>query len=121
MTGVGRDSMQGDVAFLDVLAQAGAVTRSGPDWLETEGGTLRGIDVDLNAIPDAAMTLGVMALFAQGPTHSRRRQLAGEGNGPHRRHGHGASKARRGGGGTLGRDNGYATHGATTRANRDLR
>jgi 3-phosphoshikimate 1-carboxyvinyltransferase len=63
--------MQGDVAFLDVLAQAGAVTRSGPDWLETEGGTLRGIDVDLNAIPDAAMTLGVVALFAQGPTRIR--------------------------------------------------
>lgn len=71
VTGVGRDSMQGDVAFLDVLAQAGAVTRSGPDWLETEGGTLRGIDVDLNAIPDAAMTLGVVALFAQGPTRIR--------------------------------------------------
>ena len=71
VTGVGRDSMQGDVAFLDVLAQAGAVTRSGPDWLETEGGTLQGIDVDLNAIPDAAMTLGVVALFAQGPTRIR--------------------------------------------------
>lgn len=71
VTGVGRESMQGDIAFLDVLAQAGAVTRSGPDWLETEGGTLTGIDVDLNAIPDAAMTLAVVALFAEGPTRIR--------------------------------------------------
>ncbi len=69
--GVGSDSMQGDVAFADVLAAMGAVVRRGPDWLEVEGGTLRGIDMDLNHITDAAMTIATTALFAEGPTRIR--------------------------------------------------
>jgi 3-phosphoshikimate 1-carboxyvinyltransferase len=67
--GVGRHSIQGDVAFADVLARMGAVVRSGDDWIEAAAGrALNGLSVDCTAIPDAAMTLAVVALFAQGPT-----------------------------------------------------
>jgi 3-phosphoshikimate 1-carboxyvinyltransferase len=67
--GVGRSSIQGDVAFADVLASMGAIVRSGDDWIEAaSGGALRGITLDCVTIPDAAMTLAVVALFAQGPT-----------------------------------------------------
>jgi 3-phosphoshikimate 1-carboxyvinyltransferase len=69
VTGVGRQSIQGDVAFADVLAQMGADLRYGDDWIEARAGRrLTGITVDGVAIPDAAMTLAVVALFARGPT-----------------------------------------------------
>lgn len=71
--GVGRDSIQGDVRFAEALAGMGAVVEMGPNWMEArapEGG-LRGIDLDCNHIPDAAMTLATTALFAQGPTTLR--------------------------------------------------
>ena len=70
VTGVGRASIQGDVAFADVLERMGAAIRRGDDWIEAASGPqrLRGIDVDCVAIPDAAMTLAVVALLAQGPT-----------------------------------------------------
>jgi 3-phosphoshikimate 1-carboxyvinyltransferase len=69
VTGVGRQSIQGDVAFADVLVQMGADVRCGDDWIEARAGrALTGITVDGVAIPDAAMTLAVVALFAQGPT-----------------------------------------------------
>ncbi len=71
--GVGRDSIQGDVRFAEALAGMGAVIEMGPNWMEArapEGG-LRGIDLDCNHIPDAAMTLATTALFAQGPTTLR--------------------------------------------------
>jgi 3-phosphoshikimate 1-carboxyvinyltransferase len=69
VTGVGRQSIQGDVAFADALARMGAVIRSGDDWIEAAAGTaLQGITADCVAIPDAAMTLAVVALFARGPT-----------------------------------------------------
>jgi 3-phosphoshikimate 1-carboxyvinyltransferase len=67
--GVGRRSIQGDVAFADALSSMGAMVRSGDDWIEAAAGEqLRGITLDCVAIPDAAMTLAVVALFAQGPT-----------------------------------------------------
>jgi len=67
--GVGRSSIQGDVAFADVLASMGAIVRSGDAWIEVAtGGALHGITLDCVTIPDAAMTLAVVALFAQGPT-----------------------------------------------------
>jgi 3-phosphoshikimate 1-carboxyvinyltransferase len=72
--GVGRDSVQGDVLFLDALAAMGAQVAAGDDWLEArapETGGLRAIDLDLNHIPDAAMTLAVAALFAQGTSRLR--------------------------------------------------
>ena len=69
MTGVGRRSIQGDVAFADALARMGAIVRMGDDWIEAAAGdALRGITLDCVAIPDAAMTLAVVALFARGPT-----------------------------------------------------
>jgi 3-phosphoshikimate 1-carboxyvinyltransferase len=70
--GVGRGSVQGDVAFADTLAAMGATIRSGEDWIEAlRNGRLRGIDCDCNMIPDAAMTAAVVALFADGPTTLR--------------------------------------------------
>ena len=72
--GVGRDSVQGDVRFTDALAQMGAQIRMGPNWIEACGpatGGLDAIDLDCNHIPDAAMTLGVLALFAKGTTTLR--------------------------------------------------
>ena len=52
----------------DVLAQMGATVRLGTDWIEVTGGDLHGVDVDLNHIPDAAMTVAATALFAKGKT-----------------------------------------------------
>jgi 3-phosphoshikimate 1-carboxyvinyltransferase len=69
VTGVGRDSIQGDVAFADVLDRLGADIRFGPDWIEARtGARLRGGTIDCVAIPDAAMTLAMTALFAEAPT-----------------------------------------------------
>jgi 3-phosphoshikimate 1-carboxyvinyltransferase len=72
--GVGRDSMQGDVRFADALALMGARITCGANWLEAsapDAGSLQGIDLDCNHIPDAAMTLASVALFAEGPTSLR--------------------------------------------------
>ncbi len=70
--GVGKNSIQGDIAFADAIERMGAVVQRGDDYLETHGvrsqGELRGITIDCTAIPDAAMTLAVMALFANGKT-----------------------------------------------------
>jgi 3-phosphoshikimate 1-carboxyvinyltransferase len=69
VTGVGRDSIQGDVAFADVLARQGADIRYGVDWIEARcGRPLAGGTIDCLAIPDAAMTLAIVALFSQAPT-----------------------------------------------------
>jgi 3-phosphoshikimate 1-carboxyvinyltransferase len=68
--GVGADSIQGDIRFMDAAAQMGAAITCGPNWLEVKRGAwpLRGITLDCNHIPDAAMTLAVMALYADAPT-----------------------------------------------------
>ena len=71
--GVGSESIQGDVAFADALSLMGAKISSGQDWIEVAGvknvnGKLNGITIDCTEIPDAAMTLAVAALFADGPT-----------------------------------------------------
>ena len=69
--GVGADSVQGDVRFADALALMGAQIEMGPNWIEARApanGRLKAIDLDCNAIPDAAMTLAVAALFADGVT-----------------------------------------------------
>ncbi|MEQ1975135.1 3-phosphoshikimate 1-carboxyvinyltransferase [Xenorhabdus sp. SGI240] len=68
VTGIGRNSLQGDTKFANVLEQMGATIRWGDDFVECERGTLAGIDMDMNAIPDAAMTIATTALFAQGET-----------------------------------------------------
>ena len=73
--GVGRDSIQGDVRFVEVLERMGADIRMGPNWIEarsaTPGRRLQALDADLNHIPDAAMTAAVLALFADGPSTLR--------------------------------------------------
>lgn len=72
--GVGRDSTQGDVRFADALVQMGARIEMGANWIEAcapVSGKLCGIDIDCNAIPDAAMTLATTALFAEGKTTLR--------------------------------------------------
>lgn len=69
--GVGSESVQGDVKFAEVLAKMGAKITYGPTWIESERGELNGIDMDMNHIPDAAMTIATTALFAKGPTTIR--------------------------------------------------
>jgi 3-phosphoshikimate 1-carboxyvinyltransferase len=68
--GVGAESIQGDIRFVEAAQAMGAQVRSGPNWLEVHRGAwpLRAIRLDCNAIPDAAMTLAVMALYADGTT-----------------------------------------------------
>jgi 3-phosphoshikimate 1-carboxyvinyltransferase len=70
--GLGRDSLQGDVAFVDVLAAMGADVAVGPAGLRVRGtGVLRGVDMDLTALPDPGLTLAALALHADGPTRIR--------------------------------------------------
>ncbi len=71
--GVGADSIQGDIRFIEAAQMMGAQVVSGPSWLEVSRGSwpLKAIDLDCNHIPDAAMTLAVMALYAQGTTTLR--------------------------------------------------
>jgi 3-phosphoshikimate 1-carboxyvinyltransferase len=88
--GLGRASLQGDLAFTEVLESMGAVVAMGDDWVQVQGGAipaadsgmadaapaprrfpLRAVDVDATAIPDAAMTAAVLALFARGTTRLR--------------------------------------------------
>ncbi|MDD3936255.1 bifunctional 3-phosphoshikimate 1-carboxyvinyltransferase/cytidylate kinase [Rhodoferax sp.] len=71
--GLGADSIQGDIRFIEAARMMGARVVSGPNWLEVSRGTwpLTAIDLDCNHIPDAAMTLAVMALYADGTTTLR--------------------------------------------------
>lgn len=67
--GLGRDSLQGDVLFADVLRQMGANMMMESDAIHLSGSrNLTGITVNMNGIPDMVQTLAVVALFAQGPT-----------------------------------------------------
>lgn len=71
--GVGADSIQGDIRFVEAARQMGARIESGPNWLAVSRGPwpLKAIDIDANHIPDAAMTLAVMALYGDGPSTLR--------------------------------------------------
>lgn len=71
VTGIGKGSIQGDVQFAEVLRAMGAQVTWANDAITVERGQLRGIDMDLNHIPDAAMTIATTALFAEGPTAIR--------------------------------------------------
>lgn len=77
VTGVGENSIQGDVAFADTLADMGATITRGAEWIEAsgpavaDGGRIKAFDADFNLIPDAAMTAAAMALFADGPCRLR--------------------------------------------------
>jgi 3-phosphoshikimate 1-carboxyvinyltransferase len=69
INGLGRHSLQGDVAFADVLRDMGADVSVTADSISVTGtGRLHGIDVDLSSMPDTAQTLAITALFADGPT-----------------------------------------------------
>ena len=69
--GIGSESVQGDVAFVDVLSAMGADVTRAPESITVRPGRLSGVDLDLNAIPDAAMTVAVLALFGEGTTTIR--------------------------------------------------
>ena len=71
--GVGADSIQGDIRFIEAAQTMGAIVNSGPNHLEISRGVwpLKAVDLDCNHIPDAAMTLAVMALYADGTTTLR--------------------------------------------------
>ena len=76
--GVGRASIQGDVRFIEVLEAMGAKVSAGENWIEATAGAsakaagrLKSIDADMNHIPDAAMTVAILALFADGTSTLR--------------------------------------------------
>ena len=71
VTGLGRGSVQGDFKFVDVLRAMGADVRVADDSVEVRPGSLTAVDMDLNAIPDAAMTVAMLGLFATGTTRIR--------------------------------------------------
>ena len=71
--GLGLDSIQGDIRFTEAAQAMGARIEGGPNWLHIARGAwlLKAIELDCNHIPDAAMTLAVMALYADGTTTLR--------------------------------------------------
>jgi 3-phosphoshikimate 1-carboxyvinyltransferase len=69
--GLPNPSLQGDVRFVELLAQMGCQVKRAADRITVRGGPLRGIDVDMNDISDTVMTLGAVACFALGPTRIR--------------------------------------------------
>lgn len=71
--GVGSKSIQGDVRFIEALSLMGAQVKAGDNWIEVSAaaGPLQALDLDCNHIPDAAMTLAILALFANGPSTLR--------------------------------------------------
>lgn len=71
VTGIGKNSVQGDIRFADVLEAMGAKITWGDEFIECQRGQLNGIDMDMNHIPDAAMTIAMAALFAKGETGIR--------------------------------------------------
>lgn len=71
VTGIGKKSLQGDTQFAHVLEKMGAKVIWADDYIECTRGELNGIDMDMNHIPDAAMTIATTALFAKGSTTIR--------------------------------------------------
>lgn len=71
VTGIGRNSVQGDIHFADVLEKMGASIHWGDDYISCTRGDLKAIDMDMNHIPDAAMTIATTALFASGTSTIR--------------------------------------------------
>ena len=72
--GVGKNSIQGDIKFADALSEMGAQIKYGDGYVSAKkplSGKLKAINIDCNHIPDAAMTLAVLALFAGGTTTLR--------------------------------------------------
>lgn len=67
--GIGKNSIQGDIRFVDVLQQMGAHVTYGDNFIEvSSGGLIKAIDADFNLIPDAAMTVAMLAIYADAPS-----------------------------------------------------
>lgn len=71
VTGIGKNSIQGDIQFANALEKMGAEIEWGEDYVLCRKGQLNAIDMDFNHIPDAAMTIATAALFAKGTTSIR--------------------------------------------------
>ncbi|MDQ1272256.1 MAG: 3-phosphoshikimate 1-carboxyvinyltransferase [Planctomycetota bacterium] len=71
VVGIGSDSLQGDIHFVDVLKNMGCDVTMGGNWIEIKGNTLHGIDVDMSDMPDVVQTLAAVAVFARGKTRVR--------------------------------------------------
>ena len=69
--GLGKNALQGDVQFVQALEQMGCKVTWNSNSVTVEGGSLHGIDIDMNAISDTAQTLACVAPFAKGPTRIR--------------------------------------------------
>jgi len=68
VTGIGKNSIQGDIRFADVIEAMGGKITWADTYVEAEVGELTAVDMDMNHIPDAAMTIATTALFAKGTT-----------------------------------------------------
>jgi len=68
LIGLNPDSVQGDTGFLNVLEKMGCTTERSPEKIFIKGNPLRGIDINMNSMPDVVQTLAVTALFAEGET-----------------------------------------------------
>ena len=71
VVGIGSNSLQGDIHFVDVLKSMGCQVTVGSNWIEVQGGTLRGVDIDMGDMPDVVQTLAAVSVFAQGKTRVR--------------------------------------------------
>ncbi|MCF6155821.1 MAG: 3-phosphoshikimate 1-carboxyvinyltransferase [Candidatus Brocadia sp.] len=71
VVGIGSDSLQGDIHFVDVLKSMGCKITVGSNWIEVQGNTLHGVDVDMGDMPDVVQTLAAVAVFAHGKTRVR--------------------------------------------------
>lgn len=71
VTGIGKNSIQGDIQFADALEKMGAEIEWADDYVIARRGELNAVDLDFNHIPDAAMTIATTALFANGTTAIR--------------------------------------------------
>jgi len=71
VTGIGKNSIQGDIQFVDVLEKMGAKVEWGEGYVTVTKDKLHSIDMDFNHIPDAAMTIATTALFTKGTTTLR--------------------------------------------------
>lgn len=70
--GLPEHALQGDVAFIDALADMGCDVKCHANAITVKGGPLKGINIDMNAISDTAQTLACVAVFADGPTRISR-------------------------------------------------
>jgi len=71
VVGIGSNSLQGDIHFVDVLKSMGCKVTNNANWIEVQGDSLHGIDVDMGDMPDVVQTLAAVAVFARGKTRVR--------------------------------------------------